>query len=139
MLTYAQIDKDVLKSMEPPGKKWFMCIAVSLTALAMGMYALYIQVTGGLEISGISHPIGWGVYITDFVFWVGIAHAGTLISAVLFLTRAPYRTSIYRTAEAMTVFAVMTAGLFPIIHVGRIWNAYWLVPYPNILRCLALQ
>ena len=131
MLTYAQIDKDVLKSMEPPGKKWFMCIAVSLTALAMGMYALYIQVTGGLEISGISHPIGWGVYITDFVFWVGIAHAGTLISAVLFLTRAPYRTSIYRTAEAMTVFAVMTAGLFPIIHVGRIWNAYWLVPYPN--------
>ena len=117
--------------MEPPGKKWFMCIAVSLTALAMGMYALFIQVTGGLEISGISHPIGWGVYITDFVFWVGIAHAGTLISAVLFLTRAPYRTSIYRTAEAMTVFAVMTAGLFPIIHVGRIWNAYWLVPYPN--------
>ena len=131
MLTYAKIDKDVLKSMEPPGKKWFMCIAVSLTALAMGMYALFIQVTGGLEISGISHPIGWGVYITDFVFWVGIAHAGTLISAVLFLTRAPYRTSIYRTAEAMTVFAVMTAGLFPIIHVGRIWNAYWLVPYPN--------
>ena len=104
---------------------------VPFFTLAMGMYALFIQVTGGLEISGISHPIGWGVYITDFVFWVGIAHAGTLISAVLFLTRAPYRTSIYRTAEAMTVFAVMTAGLFPIIHVGRIWNAYWLVPYPN--------
>ena len=64
MLTYAQIDKDVLKSMEPPGKKWFMCIAVSLTALAMGMYALFIQVTGGL-ISGISNPINWGVYITE--------------------------------------------------------------------------
>ena len=131
MLSYAKIDNDVLHSMEPPGKKWFLSVAVLLTALGMGIYGLYHQVTGGLEISGINHPIGWGVYITDFVFWVGIAHAGTLISAVLFLTRAPYRTSIYRAAEAMTVFAVMTAGLFPIIHVGRIWNAYWLVPYPN--------
>jgi molybdopterin-containing oxidoreductase family membrane subunit len=131
MLSYSKIDEDVLKSMEPPKKGWFACISISLLALAMGLYALYQQVVGGLEISGISHPIGWGVYITDFVFWVGIGHAGTLISAVLFLTRAPYRTSIYRAAEAMTVFAVMTAGLFPIIHVGRIWNAYWLVPYPN--------
>ena len=131
MLSYAKIDESVLSSMKPPKKGWFLCITISSLALAMGVYALYQQITGGLEISGISHPIGWGVYITDFVFWIGIGHAGTLISAVLFLTRAPYRTSVYRTAEAMTVFAVMTAGLFPVIHVGRIWNAYWLVPYPN--------
>ena len=76
-------------------------------------------------------PVGWGVYITTFVFWVGIAHSGTLISAILFLFRAPWRQSIYRAAEAMTVFAVMTAGLFPLIHVGRVWHAYWLIPYPN--------
>ena len=117
--------------MEPPGKSWFLCMAISVSALGLGIYALYYQIAYGLEYSGISHPIGWGVYITDFVFWVGIGHAGTLISAVLYLTRAPFRTSIYRAAEAMTVFAVMTAGLFPLIHVGRIWNAYWLVPYPN--------
>ena len=73
----------------------------------------------------------WGVLITDFVFWVGIAHSGTLISAILFLFRARFRTAVYRVAEMMTVFAVMTAGLFPILHLGRPWFAYWLVPYPN--------
>lgn len=130
-VTYASINEDVLKSMEPPGKSWFVCMAVILSMLAMGIYALYYQIVNGLEYSGINHPIGWGVYITDFVFWVGIGHAGTLISAVLFLVRAPFRTSIYRAAEAMTVFAVLTAGLFPLIHIGRIWNFYWLVPYPN--------
>ncbi|PCI30784.1 MAG: hydrogenase [SAR324 cluster bacterium] len=104
---------------------------VILGILGMGVFAWGYQIRHGLEWSGISHPIGWGVYITDFVFWVGIGHAGTLISAVLYLVRAPFRTSIYRASEAMTVFAVMTAGLFPIIHVGRAWNAYWLIPYPN--------
>ena len=73
----------------------------------------------------------WGVYIITFVFWVGIGHAGTLISAILYLFRAGFRTSIYRVSEAMTVFAVMTAGLFPLIHAGRMWFAYWLMPYPN--------
>jgi len=66
-----------------------------------------------------------------FVFWVGIAHCGTLISAILYLFRSAWRTAVYRTAEAMTVFGVMTAGLFPVIHVGRLWFAYWLIPYPN--------
>ena len=73
----------------------------------------------------------WGVYIITFVFWVGIGHAGTLISAILYLFRAGFRTTIYRCAEAMTVFAVMTAGLFPIIHIGRPWKFFWLIPYPN--------
>ena len=91
-------------------------------------YTKYIQVLG---VAGYSHPVLWGVYITNFVFWVGIAHSGTLISAVLFLFRARFRMSIYRIAEAMTVFAVATAGLFPIIHLGRPWNFYWLLPYPN--------
>ncbi|MCP4298279.1 MAG: polysulfide reductase NrfD [Proteobacteria bacterium] len=104
---------------------------VILGVLGMGVFAWSYQILHGLEWSGISHPIGWGVYITDFVFWIGIGHAGTLISAVLYLVRAPFRTSIYRASEAMTVFAVMTAGLFPIVHIGRAWNFYWLLPYPN--------
>jgi len=97
----------------------------------MGVFAWSYQLRFGLEYSGISHPIAWGVYITNFVFWIGIGHAGTLISAVLYLVRAPFRNSIYRASEAMTVFAVMTAGLFPIIHLGRAWFAHWLLPYPN--------
>ena len=130
-LSYAKINEDVLLALEPPKSKWYFSVAIIFAAFSMGVYGLYYQITHGLEGSGISNPIGWGVYITDFVFWVGIAHAGTLISAVLYLTRAPFRTSIYRASEAMTVFAVMTAGLFPLIHIGRIWNFYWFIPYPN--------
>ena len=81
--------------------------------------------------AGKRTPQMWAMYITTFVFWIGIGHAGTLISAILYLFRAKWRTSIYRGAEAMTVFAVMTAGLFPLIHAGRMWFAYWLLPYPN--------
>jgi len=102
-----------------------------LMALSMGVFAWSYQIWHGLEWSGISHPIGWGVYITNFVFWIGIGHAGTLISAILYLLRAPFRNSIYRASEAMTVFAVMTAGLFPVIHLGRAAYFYWLLPYSN--------
>ncbi len=130
-ITYASINDDILNSLEPPGKSWWLGLMVILGVLGMGVFAWSYQILHGLEWSGISHPIGWGVYITDFVFWIGIGHAGTLISAVLYLVRAPFRTSIYRASEAMTVFAVMTAGLFPIVHIGRAWNFYWLLPYPN--------
>ena len=81
--------------------------------------------------AGKRTPQMWAMYITTFVFWIGIGHAGTLISAVLYLFRARWRTSIYRAAEAMTIFAVLTAGLFPLIHAGRMWFAYFLLPYPN--------
>ena len=91
----------------------------------------------GLGLAGYTPPVMWAVYITTFVFWVGIGHAGTLISAILFLFRSPWRTAVYRAAEAMTVFAVMTAGLFPIIHIGRQWFFYWLLPYPNCAVALA--
>jgi molybdopterin-containing oxidoreductase family membrane subunit len=80
---------------------------------------------------GVNHPVAWGTMIITFVFWIGIGHAGTLISAILYLFRQKWRTSIARSAEAMTVFAVMTAGLFPLIHTGRPWLDYWLLPYPN--------
>ena len=130
-LTYGNINDNVVNSMDPPGRSWMVSMVLILGALSMGLFAWAVQIRHGLEYSGINHPIAWGVYITNFVFWIGIGHAGTLISAVLYLVRAPFRNSIYRSSEAMTVFAVMTAGLFPLIHLGRVWFAYWLLPYPN--------
>jgi molybdopterin-containing oxidoreductase family membrane subunit len=90
----------------------------------------YLVLTG-VGVWGLNHPVGWAWDITNFVFWIGIGHAGTLISAILFLTRQKWRTSINRAAEAMTIFAVMCAGLFPLFHVGRIWFAWYLFPIPN--------
>ncbi len=103
---------------------------------AKSLFLFYIVVMGtivavGMGLMGVNHPVGWGTDIITFVFWIGIGHAGTLISAILFLFRQKWRTSIARTAEAMTVFAVMTAGVFPLLHTGRPWFAYWLLPYPN--------
>lgn len=128
---YARVTELVLNMLKPPGAGWYALFITCVAAFLWGAVAWTIQILDGLQVAGISHPIGWGVYITNFVFWVGIAHSGTLISAVLFLFRAKFRMPIYRLAEAMTVFAVLTAGLFPLIHVGRPWLAYWLMPYPN--------
>src|SRR5204863_7775213 len=96
-----------------------------------GILAWTGQIWWGMGMAGKRTPQMWAMYITSFVFWIGIGHAGTLISAILYLFRARWRTSIYRAAEAMTIFAVMTAGLFPLIHAGRMWFAYFLLPYPN--------
>jgi molybdopterin-containing oxidoreductase family membrane subunit len=85
----------------------------------------------GIGVWGLNQPVGWAFDITNFVFWIGIGHAGTLISAILFLFRQKWRTSINRAAEAMTIFAVMCALLFPGIHIGRPWLAYWMAPLPN--------
>ena len=103
-----------------------------LSCMAMGFFTFigYLVVTG-VGIWGNNQPIAWGFPIINFVFWVGIGHAGTLISAILFLFRQNWRTSINRFAEAMTIFAVVCAGIFPAIHVGRPWLAFWLFPYPN--------
>ncbi len=108
-----------------------LLLLLSFAAVLVGAYAWAWQIRHGMVGTGLMRPVAWGVYITNFVFWVGIAHSGTLISAILFLFRARFRTAVYRVAEAMTVFGVMTAGLFPIIHLGRPWFAYWLFPYPN--------
>jgi len=108
-----------------------LALGAALTALAVGAYCWYLQLWQGLGVGGYNPPVMWGVYITTFVFWVGIGHAGTLISAILFLVRSRWRTGVYRASEAMTIFAVMTAGLFPILHAGRCWLVFWLFPYPN--------
>ena len=128
---YSNLNKTVMNMLNKPSFGWWAIFIFDMIFLAFGIYCFIYQVYTGLGVAGYSHPVLWGVYITDFVFWVGIAHSGTLISAVLFLFRAKFRMSIYRIAEAMTVFAVATAGLFPIIHLGRPWNFYWLLPYPN--------
>jgi len=117
--------------LEKPTYKWWALFLPTLGFVGIGMVCFFYQVYTGLGVAGYRHPVFWGVYITNFVFWVGIAHSGTLISAILYLFRARFRMSIYRVSEAMTVFAVLTAGLFPIIHLGRAWNFYWLFPYPN--------
>ena len=129
--SYGNVNRDVLKLLGKPGRGYFTLLGAVLTLLAWAVFAFGTQVVLGIGMSGLTSPVGWGVYITTFVFWVGIAHSGTLISAVLYLFRARWRQSIYRAAEAMTVFAVLTAGLFPIIHLGRPWVFYYLLPLPN--------
>jgi molybdopterin-containing oxidoreductase family membrane subunit len=110
---------------------WYIAFAISVSALLMLLALLGYLFTTGVGVWGNNIPVAWGFPIVNFVFWVGIGHAGTLISAILFLFRQGWRTGINRFAEAMTIFAVMCAGLFPAIHVGRPWLAYWLFPYPN--------
>ncbi len=129
--TYAEVNRDVIATLAPPTRNWLMGMGLVVLGVAFGGFCWGYQIKDGLGITGYTPPIFWGSYITTFVFWVGIAHSGTLISAILLLFRAAWRTAIYRAAEAMTVFAVMTAGLFPILHLGRAWFFYWVMPYPN--------
>ncbi len=127
----SKINRDILSVMEGASLPYWLLLAIvaGFVALAGGIW-LY-QVYKGLGIAGYVHPVFWGTYIVTFVFWIGIAHAGTLISAILYLFRAKWRNAINRSAEAMTVFAVLTAAQFLGIHVGRIWKSYFILPYPN--------
>ncbi len=129
--TQKTLNDDVLKMLQKPGLGWWALLAFDLTVLAIGGMALRNQIVVGLGVAGYTRPVMWAAYITNFVFWVGIAHCGTLVSAILFLFRSHFRRAVYRVAEAMTVFGVFTAGLFPIVHLGRPWFAFWLVPYPS--------
>ncbi|MEW6720353.1 MAG: NrfD/PsrC family molybdoenzyme membrane anchor subunit [Thermodesulfobacteriota bacterium] len=128
---YAKAERDILAAMGKPGKAWLAGAGFAAVLMLIGGVLWAYQIREGLGVAGYTHPVNWAVYITNFVFWVGIAHSGTLISAVLFLFRAKFRTSFNRAAEAMTVFALMVAGLFPIVHLGRSWVFYYLLPYPN--------
>ena len=131
--TYAQITDDVARIVEgKPPRAWYIAFGVSsLFTLIFGACLGWL-VYKGIGVWGNNQPVGWAWDITNFVFWIGIGHAGTLISAILFLFRQKWRTSINRAAEAMTIFAVMTAGVFPLFHTGRPWRAYWLFPIPNM-------
>lgn len=131
-LTLAQIEELVAKPMDTkPDKKYFIALSISGSLLMLGAVLLGLSLYYGTGLWGNNQPVGWAFPIVNFVFWVGIGHAGTLISAILYLLRQKWRTGIARFAEAMTIFAVMCAGIFPIIHTGRPWLAGYLLPYPN--------
>jgi molybdopterin-containing oxidoreductase family membrane subunit len=128
---YADVNRDTMRLLTKPGKGYLALLGMSIGLVGLAVFAFLLQVVWGIGFAGITNPSGWGTFITTFVFWVGIGHAGTLISAILYLFRAPWRQAVYRFAEAMTVFAVLTAALFPIIHIGRPWLFYWLLPLPS--------
>jgi molybdopterin-containing oxidoreductase family membrane subunit len=115
----------------PPG--WIFAFGVSFALFTVLVYAVATLLWLGVGIWGVNRPVGWGFAIINFVWWIGIGHAGTLISAILLLLKQGWRTSINRFAEAMTLFAVASAGIFPLLHVGRPWLAYWFAPYPNTM------
>jgi len=128
----SEITDDVARPLEAwPGTGWFACFAASLAALAVGAACVAYEIRTGIGVWGLNRTVGWAFDITNFVFWIGIGHAGTLISAILLLFRQRWRTSINRSAEAMTIFAVMCAAIFPLIHMGRPWLAFFVLPYPN--------
>jgi Ni/Fe-hydrogenase subunit HybB-like protein len=128
----AQVTADVCAPLERRASGWWwLTVLLAFGALLLGMTAISYQIATGIGTWGLNRSVGWAFDITNFVFWIGIGHAGTLISAILFLFRQKWRTSVNRSAEAMTLFAVICAGLFPMIHMGRPWLFYWIIPYPN--------
>ncbi len=130
-IKWAQINANVLHSMERPRRVYWIMISVCIALVAAGAFAVAYQYNYGMGVALLNRPQMWGLYIATFVFWIGVSHAGTLLSAILHITQSDWRKPIYRSAEAMTAFSVMTAGLFPLIHLGRIWDFYWTMPYLN--------
>ncbi len=127
----ARANRDILRVMEGTSLGYWLLLLVTVASVSVAGTLFAYQTYKGMGVAGYRHPIFWGLYIITFVFWVGIAHAGTLISAILYLFRAKWRNAINRAAEAMTVFAVLTAAQFLGIHVGRLWKSYFILPYPN--------
>jgi len=130
-MTYSQIDQTVLDTLRPASLRYWAVIVLMFFGMLLGAACWAYQIGVGIGVGGQNIPVVWGTYLINFVFWVGIAHSGTLISAILHLFRAGWRNPIARAAETMTVFAVCVAGLFPFIHLGRIWMVYYILPYPN--------
>jgi len=129
---YHQVTEDICRPVEArPTKAWWIGLTVSVMVLAFGILSVTMEVIYGTGQWNLNKTVGWGWDITNFVWWIGIGHAGTLISAILLLFRQGWRTGVNRAAEAMTIFAVMCAGQFPIWHMGRVWLAFFTLPYPN--------
>ncbi len=131
-ISYHQISEDVARSVEGKASKlWWGAFTVAFLAMLWGFGCLAYTVGTGIGTWGANKTVGWAWDITNFVWWIGIGHAGTLISAVLLLFRQRWRMGINRSAEAMTIFAVICAAIFPVFHMGRVWLAYWVMPIPN--------
>jgi len=128
-LKWTQINEDVIRSMQNPRRSYWISVAVCLSMFFCAILAEIYQYKMGMGGAGLNNPHMWDMYIATFVFWIGMSHAGTLLSAILHIIHAQWRKPIYRFAEAMTTFSLMTAGFFPMIHLGRVWNFYWVIPY----------
>ena len=128
-IRWAKINEDVLRSMENPRIGYWIAVAVCLGLLSLAVIAEIWQYKHGMGEANLNWPQMWGLYIGTFIFWIGMSHSGTLLSAILHIIHADWRKPIYRFAEAMTTFTLMTAMLFPVIHLGRVWNMYWVLPY----------
>jgi Ni/Fe-hydrogenase subunit HybB-like protein len=130
--TLGQVTKEVISPIDTaPGKWWYIAFGISSLAAIYGFYAMYITVAKGIGSWGVNNSVAWGWDIVNFIWWIGIGHAGTAFSIFLLVLRQKWRTSINRSAEAMTVLAVICAALFPAIHMGRVWLAFYIFPYPN--------
>lgn len=131
-ISYREVNDDVVRTMTETGRSYYITLSLCLVGIVItfGLPWVY-QIYTGQGVTGLHSPAYWGVYLTNFVFWIGISHSGTLLSAILFITQTPWRRSIYRSAEAMTFFSVVTAATMVFVHMGRPWNWYWTFPYPN--------
>src|SRR5215469_8793673 len=133
--TYERVSEQIagVQIMHPQPKFWFIGFTLAFAMFLMFCVAVSWLLYFGPGIWGINIPVAWGFAITNFVWWIGIGHAGTFISAILLLLHQKWRTTINRFTEAMTLFAVMCAGLFPLMHLGRPWVFFWLLPYPDTM------
>jgi molybdopterin-containing oxidoreductase family membrane subunit len=127
----SRLNDEMLSSLRPPTLRWYGLAFFLGTVVAWGLYAFIYMVTTDMSCTGLDRPVMWGIFIVNFVFWVGLSHSGTMVSAILRLSQANWRRPILRAAEAMTVFSITVAGLFPLIHLGRNWVFFYLIPYPN--------
>jgi molybdopterin-containing oxidoreductase family membrane subunit len=127
----SQIERDTLATMTRASWRYWLGLAAAASLVALGGWAWSTMLRHGLGLTGLQSPVMWGSLITTFVFFIGVSHSGTLVSAILFFTRSPLRAAVGRSAEGMTVIAILTAGLYPVIHIGRSWLFFFVLPYPN--------
>jgi molybdopterin-containing oxidoreductase family membrane subunit len=126
-----ELNDKLLSPLPPPSRRWYALVAGLATLVALGLAAFTYQMMNGMYMTGLNRPVMWGIYIVAFVFWIGLSHSGMMISAILRLSHADWRRPIVRVAEAMTVFCILVAGIFPLIHLGRNWIFFYMIPYPN--------
>ncbi|MBP2673161.1 MAG: actC, partial [Deltaproteobacteria bacterium] len=122
---------ELTRSNLPATRRWYLVVGLLALVVLWGLGCFVYMMKAGMGVTGLNRPVMWGVFIATFVFWIGLSHSGTLISAILRLTNATWRAPILRGAEAMTAFTLMVGGLFPLIHIGRNWRFYYMIPYPN--------
>ncbi len=132
--TYAQVNDDILRTMLETGPKYWTLLGTMIAIAVLCFFVPWIyQLNVGVGVAGMNQHSVWGTYLSNFIFWIGLSHSGTLLSAVLHITNSSWRKAIYRSAEAMTLFSLMTAALFVMVHVGRVWFVHWSVPVPNAM------